>query len=77
MVLLNLCTRVLTTYYHIRINEKYTTAMLSTNMTENNESRIEFPDKDPTDQWKVFYPFIDPSKIGMATPSAIIKMKML
>jgi len=39
MVLLNLCTRVLTTYYHIRINEKYTTAMLSTNMTENNESR--------------------------------------
>jgi len=46
--------------------------MLSTNMTENNESRIEFPDKDPTEWHKVFYPFIDPSKIGMATPSAII-----
>jgi len=54
---------------------KYATAMLSTNMTENNESRIEFPDKDPTDQWKVFYPFIDPSKIGMATHSAIINDK--
>ena len=45
--------------------------MLSTNMAENNESRIEFPDKNPA-EWKVFYPFIDPSKIGMATPSATI-----
>ena len=38
--------------------------MLSTNMTENNESRIEFPDKDPV-EWKVFYSFIDPNKIGI------------
>ena len=39
--------------------------MLSTNMTENNESRIEFPNKDP-DEWKMFYPFIDPFQIGEA-----------
>jgi len=39
--------------------------MLSTNMAENNESRIEFPNKDPN-EWKVFYPFIDPFQIGEA-----------
>jgi len=34
-------------------------------MTENNESRIEFPNKDP-DEWKIFYPFIDPFQLGEA-----------
>ena len=44
--------------------------MLSSNMTENNESRIEFPNKEP-DEWKMFYPFIDPFQIGEATRPTI------
>lgn len=38
-------------------------AMLSASMTENNNNRIEFPDKDP-DTWRLFYQFIDPKQIG-------------
>jgi len=45
-------------------------AMLSSNMSENNESRIEFPNKDP-DEWKIFYPFIDPFQIGEAKHASI------
>lgn len=48
----------------------YFDAMLSSNMTENNESRIEFPNKEP-DEWKMFYPFIDPFQIGEATRPTI------
>ena len=44
--------------------------MLSANMTENNESRIEFPNKNP-DEWKMFYPFIDPFQIGEAKHASI------
>ena len=46
----------------------YFDAMLSTDMAENNSSRIEFPNKDP-EEWKLFYMFIDPSYIGVANHS--------
>ena len=46
-------------------------AMLSTDMSEKNSSRIELPDKDP-EEWKLFYTFIDPSMIGNANHDATI-----
>ena len=49
----------------------YFDAMLAANMTENDTSRIEFPTKDPK-EWKMFYPFIDPSQIGQAVQAATI-----
>jgi hypothetical protein len=44
---------------------EYFDKMLATNMTESNNKRINFPDKDPED-WKEFYKYIDPTKIGTA-----------
>ena len=35
----------------------YLDAMLSNDMVENNNSRIEFPDKDP-DEWKIVYGYM-------------------
>ena len=49
----------------------YFDAMLSADMAENNNSRIELPDKDPG-EWKLFYKFIDPNKIATATPEVVI-----
>ncbi|KAL7529071.1 hypothetical protein ACHAXR_002780 [Thalassiosira sp. AJA248-18] len=49
----------------------YFDAMLSVDMVENNSSRIEFPDKSP-EEWKLFYSFIDPKKIGAAKHDANI-----
>mmetsp|Transcript_6012 Transcript_6012/g.13637 ORF Transcript_6012/g.13637 Transcript_6012/m.13637 type:complete len:294 (+) Transcript_6012:113-994(+) len=52
----------------------YFDAMLSTNMAENNDSRIEFPEKDPA-EWELFYRFIDPIQIGVAKHDIIIHEK--
>ena len=49
----------------------YFDTMLATNMAEKDTSRIEFPTKDPS-EWKLFYPFIDPRKIGQAVQTATI-----
>lgn len=40
-------------------NSDYFDAMLSVDMKEKSERRIEFAEKDP-EEWKVFYAFIDP-----------------
>jgi len=36
---------------------QYLDAMLSNDMVENNNSRIEFPDKDP-DEWEIVYGYM-------------------
>ena len=41
----------------------YLDAMLSSSMKEGEMSRVDFPDKDP-EEWKLFYNFISPGKIG-------------
>ena len=49
----------------------YFDALLSSNMRENNQSRIEFPDKSP-EEWKVFYRFIDPSRMSESSHDAVV-----
>lgn len=49
----------------------YLDAMLSSSMKEGEMGVIEFPDKDP-EEWKLFYDFISPQKIGEASISAVI-----
>ena len=44
--------------------------MLSASMSESNNNRIEFPDKDPK-AWEEFYKVIDPTQIGMANHDVI------
>ena len=48
-------------YYRIILchGSEYFDAMLSHPLKENEESRIELPDKDP-DEWELFYEFINP-----------------
>lgn len=43
----------------------YLDAMLSSNMKEGESSRIDFKDKSPED-WKLFFTFIDPTKLRKA-----------
>ena len=50
---------------------EYLDAMLSSSMKEGEMNVIEFPDKDP-EEWKLFYDFISPQKIGEASISAVI-----
>jgi len=50
---------------------EYLDAMLSSNMKEGEMGTVEFPDKDP-EEWKLFYDFISPQKIGEASISAVI-----
>mmetsp|Transcript_15267 Transcript_15267/g.27752 ORF Transcript_15267/g.27752 Transcript_15267/m.27752 type:complete len:352 (-) Transcript_15267:342-1397(-) len=49
----------------------YFDTMFSVDMAESNNSRIEFPDKDPA-EWELFYSFIDPSQISEARHDAVI-----
>ena len=46
-------------------NSDYFDAMLSVDMKEKAEKRIEFVDKDP-EEWKLFYSFIDPRTCNTA-----------
>lgn len=41
----------------------YFDAMFSAGMSESNEGRIEFLDRDP-EEWKLFYGFVDPARLG-------------
>jgi len=50
---------------------EYLDAMLSSSMKEGEMGKIDFPDKDP-EEWKLFYDFISPQKIGEASISAVI-----
>ena len=49
----------------------YLDAMLSSEMKEGESGRVEFPMKDP-EEWKLFYAFIDPEKIGQRSQQAVI-----
>ena len=49
----------------------YFDAMLSMEMKESSDGRIEFLDKDP-EEWKLFYRCIDPSRMSAAKPDPII-----
>ena len=47
----------------------YLDAMLSSSMKEGEVGHIDFPDKDP-EEWKLFYKFISPQKLGESNHSA-------
>jgi hypothetical protein len=51
----------------------YLDAMLSNDMVENNNSRIEFPDKDP-DEWKIVYGYMIAHDTDIVKENAQMRM---
>eukprot|EP00545_Synedropsis_sp_CCMP1620_P009578 CAMPEP_0119008368 /NCGR_PEP_ID=MMETSP1176-20130426/3645_1 /TAXON_ID=265551 /ORGANISM="Synedropsis recta cf, Strain CCMP1620" /LENGTH=383 /DNA_ID=CAMNT_0006960683 /DNA_START=94 /DNA_END=1245 /DNA_ORIENTATION=- len=51
---------------------EYFDTMLSSGMIESEHKIIEFPDKEP-DDWKVFYPFLEPRSLSTANTVRVTK----
>jgi BTB/POZ domain len=53
-------------------SSEYFDTMLASGMQESQTKKIEFPDKNP-DEWKLFYPFLEPRSVSTADSVKITK----